>query len=299
MDKEKVRRLAGIGYVNLATLVWASNMVIGRMVKDSVGPLTLSAMRFSIAALFFVLLLRQLPAAERRIGKERWKVGAMALTGVILFSPLLYLGLHYTTAVNGTIINGTGPLLTGLFAALFIREPMTGRQLSGAAVAMAGVLYLISGGSLEFWQNARYNIGDILVLIAVSTWSLYSILASRVMRVMPAASATAYSILMGLPVLCVLAVWELFTVPVVWDSKLVAVVLYLGIGPAAIGFYAWNQGVSRLGASGAMVFYNTMPLYGALLSMLFLGEPIGASHVVGGLMIISGGLWASRKRQAT
>ena len=82
-------------------------------------------------------------------------------------------------------------------------------------------------------------------------------------------------------------------------SKLVAVVLYLGIGPAAIGFYAWNQGVSRLGASGAMVFYNTMPLYGALLSMLFLGEPIGAAHIVGGLMIISGGLWAARKRQAT
>ena len=63
-----MKQLAGIGYVNLATLVWASNMVIGRMVKDSVGPLTLSAMRFSIAALFFVLLLRQLPAAQRRIG---------------------------------------------------------------------------------------------------------------------------------------------------------------------------------------------------------------------------------------
>ena len=297
MNQEKFKQLAGIFYVNLATLVWASNMVFGRMVKDNIGPFTLSAMRFSIASLFFVLLLQRLPPAERRIRKGYRLLGAMALTGVILFSPLLYLGLHYTTAVNGTIINGTGPLLTGLFAALLLKEQMTGRQIGGAVVALIGVLYLISGGSLDFWQNARYNLGDIMVLVAVSTWSLYSIIASRVMKVMSAVSATAYSILLGLPVLCVLAAWELLTTPVVMDSKLVAIILYLGIGPAAIGFYAWNQGVSHLGPSGAMVFYNTMSLYGVVLSALFLGEPIGMAHIVGGLMIISGGLWASRKRK--
>lgn len=295
MNQEKIKQLAGIGYVNLATLVWSSNMVIGRMVRDSIGPLTLSAVRFAIASMFFVMLLRQLPPSERRAGKNFKLLGAMALTGVILFSPLLYLGLHYTTAVNGTIINGAGPLLTGIIAALFIREPMSGRQAGGALVALIGVLYLISGGSLAFWQTARYNIGDILVLAAVSTWGMYSVLASRVMRVMPAISATAYSIFIGLPVLCVLAAWELYTVPVVFDIKLLAVVTYLGIGPAAIGFYAWNQGVARLGASGAMVFYNTLPLYGALLSFLFLGEPVGVSHAVGALLIIGGGVWASRK----
>ncbi len=295
MHKDKGKQWAGIGYVNLATLVWASNMVIGRMVRDSVGPLTLSAVRFSIATVFFLFLLRQSAPAELRPCKNYRLLAAMALTGVILFSPLLYQGLHYTTAVNGTIINGTGPLVTGLFAALFLREPMTGRQISGALVALTGVLYLISGGSLTFWQTTQYNIGDVLVLSAVSAWGLYSVLASKAMKSMPTVSATAYSIFIGLPVLWALAIWELFTVPVVLDFKLVAIMLYLGIGPAAIGFYAWNQGVARLGASGAMVFYNTMPLYGALLSALCLGEPVGMSHMVGGLLIVGGGLWAARK----
>jgi drug/metabolite transporter (DMT)-like permease len=45
-----------------------------------------------------------------------------------------------------------------------------------------------------------------------------------------------------------------------------------------------------------MVFYNTLPLYGALLGFLFLGESIGLVHLVGGALIIGGGLWAARKR---
>ena len=93
-----------------------------------------------------------------------------------------------------------------------------------------------------------------------------------------------------------LAIWEIYTAPITLSFKLLAVVTYLGIGPAAIGFYAWNQGVARLGASGAMVFYNTLPLYGALLGALTLGEPIGQAHIIGGVMIVGSGLWASRKR---
>lgn len=300
MNQEKIRKLSGIGYVNLATLVWASNMVFGRMVRDSIGPLTLSAARFTVAAIFFALLLRHVspPQWQRPKAKELALLAGMALTGVIVFSPLIYLGLHYTTAVNSTLINGIGPLLTGLFAAVLIKEPMSGRQITGAIMALAGVLYLISGGSVEFWQQAQYNIGDLLVLVAVSAWGLYSVLASRVMRIMPAVKATAYSIFMGLPVLWVFAVWEMYTSPVVFDLKLLGVVTYLGIGPAAIGFYAWNQGVSRLGASGAMVFYNTLPLYGALFGVLFLGEPFGMAHIIGGLLIVGGGVWASRKRVA-
>lgn len=297
MNQERIKQLAGIGYVNLATLSWASNMVIGRLVRDEIGPLTLSAARFSIAALFFYLLLRnQKHPSTRPTGKALWLMVGMALSGVILFSPLLYLGLHYTTAINGTLINGTGPLLTGLMAAVLIREPMTGRQIGGATMALVGVLYLISGGSLSFWQQAQHNVGDLLVLAAVSTWSLYSILSSRAMRLMPAISASAWSIYIGLPILCLLAVWELYLTPIDLNLRLIGILVYLGIGPAAIGFYAWNQGVSRLGASGAMVFYNTLPLYGAILASLSLGEPIGSNHIIGGLLIIGGGLWSARKK---
>ncbi|QDR82350.1 DMT family transporter [Sporomusa termitida] len=298
MKQARINQIIGISCVNLATLLWASNIALGRLLKDSIGPITISSARFLIASLIFAVILRQQPPADRQAGKDWPLLAAMALTGIVLFSPILYWGLHYTTAVNSTIINGLAPLLTGLFATWLIKEPMSKRQIGGAILALIGVLVLISGGSLAFWQTAQFNRGDLIILIAVAVWGLYSVISSRVMRYRSSISATAFSMFIGLPVLCLLAGVELQRIPVSIDAGLLLITVYLGIVPAAIGFYAWNAGVARLGPSGAMVFYNTLPLYGALLGALFLDEAIGSPHIIGGLFIICGGIWAARKQPA-
>jgi drug/metabolite transporter (DMT)-like permease len=294
--RQRLERVVGIGLVNLATLTWATNMVLGRWLRDQIGPLTLAAARFLIASLLFAAVLQRRPPEERRLGRDRWLLLGMALSGVAIFAPTLYLGLRFTTAVNATLVNGLGPLITGLLAALLIREPMSGRQITGAIAGLAGVIALISGGSLAFWQAVRGNVGDLIVLGAVTLWGLYSVLGRQVMRHRSALSATAISAFLGLPLLLLAATWEVRIFPVVVRPQLVLVVLYIGIAPTVIGFLSWHAGVRRLGSSGAMVFYNTLPLYGALLGYLFLGESVGPAHLVGGALIISGGLWAARGR---
>jgi drug/metabolite transporter (DMT)-like permease len=239
-------------------------------------------------------LLRRRPPAERHLGQDRWLLAGMALTGVVVFAPTLYLGLRYTTAVNATIINGIGPLITGLLAALLIREPMSRRQLAGALIGLTGVVILISGGSLTFWQTLGTNLGDLITLGAVTLWALYSVLGRRVMRYRSALSATALTSFLGLPLLLLAAGWETRTMPMSLRLELLPVILYIGIAPTVIGFLAWNEGVRRLGSSGAMVFYNTLPLYGGLLGSLMLNEPIGLAHLIGGALIIGGGIWAAR-----
>jgi len=295
-SQRRRERIVGIGLVNLATLTWATNMALGRWLRNDIGPLTLSAARFLIAALVFAALLRRRPVEERRLGQDRWLLLGMALSGVAVFAPTLYLGLRFTTAVNATLINGLGPLITGLLAALLIREPMSTRQLTGAIVGLAGVIVLISGGSPAFWQAVRGNVGDLIVLGAVALWGLYSVLGRQVMRHRSALSATAFSAFLGLPFLLLAAAWEVHTFPVDVRPQVVLAVLYIGIAPTVIGFLSWNAGVRRLGSSGAMVFYNTLLLYGALLGYLFLGESIGPVHLIGGALIIGGGLWAARGR---
>jgi len=69
-------------------------------------------------------------------------------------------------------------------------------------------------------------------------------------------------------------------------------VVYIGVFPTVVGFLAWNEGVRRLGPSGAMVFYNMLPVYGALLGALLLHDPLGMTHLIGGLLIIGAGFWA-------
>jgi drug/metabolite transporter (DMT)-like permease len=288
--------MGGIGLVNLATLTWATNMVMGRWLRDDIGPLTLAAARFLIASLLYAALLRRLPPEERRLGQDRWTLLGMGLSGVAIFAPALYQGLRFTTAVNATLINGLGPLITGVLAALLIREPMSGRQAGGAIVGLVGVVILMSGGSLSFWQTMHSNVGDLIVLGAVALWGLYSVLGRQVMRQRSPLSTTAFSAFLGLPFLLLAAAGELWTSPVDVNLKLILSALYIGIAPTVVGFLSWNAGVRRLGASGAMVFYNTLPLYGAVLGYLFLGEPIGPVHVLGGALIIGAGLWAARRQ---
>ena len=292
----RLTSLAGIALVNLATLTWATNMVLGRWLRNDIGPLTLAASRFLIASLLFAILLSQRPVEDRRLGGDRWLLLCMALTGVTLFAPTLYLALRFTTAVNATLINGLAPLLTGLLATLLIREPMSRRQVTGAVVGLAGILILISGGSLAFWQGADLNPGDLIGLGAVTLWGLYSVLGRRVMHHRSALSASAFSAFLGLPLLLLAAAWELQRLPVHITPELILAILYIGIAPTVVGFLAWNAGVRRLGASGAMVFYNTLPLYGAVLGTLLLGESLGPAHLVGGALIIGGGIWAARGR---
>jgi drug/metabolite transporter (DMT)-like permease len=173
---------------------------------------------------------------------------------------------------------------------------MSGRQAVGAVTGLVGVVVLISAGSLSFWQVMQRNVGDLIILGAVALWGLYSVLGRQVMHRRSALSATAFSAFMGLPFLLLAAAWELRSFPVDLSFKLVPIVLYIGVAPTVIGFLSWNAGVRRLGASGAMVFYNTLALYGALLGHLFLGEHIGWFHLLGGALIIGGGLWAARVR---
>jgi drug/metabolite transporter (DMT)-like permease len=281
--------------VNLATLTWATNMALGRWLRADIGPLTLAASRFLIASLIFALLLQRRPVEERRLGRDRWLVLAMALSGVTLFAPTLYLGLRYTTTANATLINGLGPLITGLLATQLIHEPMSRRQVVGALASLVGIVLLLSGGSLAFWQGVQVNIGDLIILGAVALWGVYSVLGRRVMQHRSALSATAFSAFLGLPVLLLAAVWELQRIPLQLRPELIVAILYIGIAPTVIGFLAWNAGVRRLNASGAMVFYNTLPLYGALLGILFLGESLSPAFLVSFALIIGGGLWAARE----
>lgn len=292
MDKSD--RLVGIGLVNLATLTWATNMVLGRWLRTDIGPLTLAACRFLIASLLFAILLQRQPREDRRLVPDRWLLLGMALSGVTLFAPTLYLGLRFTTAVNATLINGLGPLITGLLATLLIHEVMSRRQIVGAIIGLAGIIILISGGSLVPWQDADINIGDFIMLGAVTLWGLYSVLGRRVMRHRSPLSSTAFSAFLGLPLLLVGAIWEVQHLPPQTSPELILAVVYIGIAPTVIGFLSWNAGVRRLGASGAMIFYNTLALYGALLGTFFLGESLGPAHLIGGVLIISGGLWAAR-----
>lgn len=302
-------RLWGVALVNLATLAWATNAVLGRWLRADIGPLTLTALRFSVAAAFFCFLLRRRPPEERVYGKDKWWILGMGLTGVAAFSPLLYLGLRYSTAVNSSLIQGFSPLITAVIAGVLIQEPMTRRQVTGAVLGLLGVAGLVYGGSLAafalmmtdqisggtyvFFPPYEVNPGDLFLLASAVAWAFYSVLGRRVMRRRSSVSATALSILTVLPLLIAAAALELAYIPLNLRLDTVAAIAHICLVPTLVGFWSWNQAVRFLGAGGAMVFYNTLPLYGAIMGATLLGEPLGMAHWVFGGLILAGGIWGT------
>ena len=152
---------------------------------------------------------------------------------------------------------------------------------------------MISGGSLVFLIQLQFNPGDLILVASAVVWALYSVFGRRVMRNRSPVSATALSNFMGLPLLVAAALFELQYIPLNLRIETVAAIAHICIVPTIVGYWSWNRAVRTLGAGGAMVFYNTLALYGVILGALFLGEPLGPVHLIFGGLIVAGGLWAS------
>jgi drug/metabolite transporter (DMT)-like permease len=289
-------------YVNLATLMWAGNMTLGRAIRDQIGPFALTAARIGIAGLLLLLLFQRLPASDRRMGRDVWLLLGMALTGIVGFPVLLYYALRFTTATNAALINGTGPLVTAALAALLLRDRLRTGQIVGAVISLAGVALVIGAASDG---RAGINPGDAIMVIAVVLWGLYSIMGQVVMRRRSNLSATAFATWLALPALLLLAALEARSTPLALTPPGALGVLYIGVFAAFVAVILWNEGVRRTGPSGAMAFYNMLPVFGALLGALFLDERLAALQYAGAALVVLGGLvsalWrssASRKRAA-
>jgi drug/metabolite transporter (DMT)-like permease len=177
----------------------ASNFVLGRTLRDEVGPMMLTISRFVVAALFYAVVLGR-SAVKKRLPFRHWVLlTAMSLTGVLGFPLLLYRGLQLTTATDAVLINATGPLVTAVLAAILLKERLFPRHILGGLISFFGVALIVSGGSFERLCQWHVNVGDLYILLAVVLWGLYSVISRWATRSHSVFSVTAISTWMALP----------------------------------------------------------------------------------------------------
>jgi drug/metabolite transporter (DMT)-like permease len=275
-------------FVNLSCLMWASNFILGRALRDEVGPLMLTICRFTVASLFYAVILGRSVVKERLLLRHWALLIAMALTGVLGFPLLLYRGLQLTTATDAVLINATGPLVTAVLAAILLKERLFPRHVLGGLISFFGVTLIVSGGSLERLRDWHVNVGDLYVLVAVVLWGLYSVISRRATESHSVFPVTVISTWIGLPLFLGAAAVGWQPAPTDWSWHLLLAVVYIGIFPSAAAFLSWNEGVRRVGPNRAMVFYNMLPVYGSMLGVILLGEAFGVEHFIGGGLILAG-----------
>lgn len=276
--------------LGLTVLFWAGNFVLGRGLHASVPPMALSFWRWFTALLLLAPFAARPLWTQRRTVARAWKrLLLYGVVGVAGFNTFVYVGLQTTTATNGVLLNTTTPVLIILMSWLFLHQRLRWWQSLGVALAFLGVLTIITGGDLRVLRALAFNAGDLWVLAGVSCWAIHTVcLRWRP----PGLSDLAFLgaiLCVGVAAIAPLYLWELRSGAVMQVTPgIVAGILYLGLFPSVLAYIFWNRAVAAVGATQAGLFIYLMPVFGVLLSVVFLKESLHLFHLIGMLLVFSG-----------
>lgn len=282
----------------LATLLWGGNFVIGRAVSGDIPPLTLAFLRWCIAFIIFLPIAYSSLKRDWRMLKAHWPIVLiLSLTGVAAFNTLVYIGLHYTTSINASLMNSSTPIMIYILSFIFLKERLSKFQMLGTSLSLSGVLFIISGGSFANLLDFSFNKGDLIVVVAVFCWSIYSLLIKQYAGRLPGQSTFLITIFLGTIMLLPFYVYETLTLaePIHWQLSTIAAILYVGALASIVAFLSWNNGVVQLGANKASIYLNFIPVFASIFAVLFLGEQLHAFQIIGGLAVVAGVLLSSKK----
>jgi len=280
----------------LCSLFWAGNTIVGRAAVDLVPPATLTFVRWAIA---FVVLLPFVWGHVRRdwpaIRRNMLAICAFAITGSAGYNIVAYLALHYTEAINSLLLQSVAPLFVALWSFALFRDRLTLVQAAGIATSLTGALVIVCRGDLGVLAHFAFNTGDIMILVALVFYALYTALLRVRPRMHPlsflAATIGASAALMLPPLAYELATGRIAVI----EPQTLAAFAYVGIFPSVLGYYCLNRGIELIGANRAAPFIHLMPVFGSILAILFLGERPQLFHAAGYAMVLTGVVLAARK----
>jgi len=294
--------------MTLPPLLWAGNAVVGRMAVGHVAPQSLNAWRWGLTLLMLLPLgWRVLATREARaeIWQRRGYLAALGLFGVAMFNALQYLALTTTTALNATLIAASGPVWMMLIGWGAFGESPRPRQWLGSALSLLGVGVVVGRGQWRVLADVHFVPGDLLMLLAVSIWALYSWLLARPPAAMRAPQRPDWDWAQFLFVQVLFGVgWSLLAggleqaaapQPIDWSPWVVGLLLYVAIGPSIVAFRCWGIGVAQAGPTMAAFFSNLSPLFAALLSALLVGETPRLYHGAAFALVLAGIVVSSRR----
>ncbi len=295
--------------LTLPPLLWAGNAVVGSLVVASIPPLALNAARW-VLALAIVLPLGRRVLLEPRALAARWRYfAAIGFIGIGCYNAFQYYALRTSSPINVTLIAASAPLWMVVVGMAGYREMPGWRQSAGAVLSIAGVLLVLSRGSLAALRGLHFVAGDLFMLAAAFTWAIYSWMLARPPASMRGAARPDWNWAEFLAAQLVFgAAWASLGAAVelslgarfgAFTPALAAALLFVAVGPAVIAYWAWGAGVARVGPTLAALFSNLTPLFAALLSLALLGEAPAWYHGAAFLLIAAGiGISTRRRRSA-
>lgn len=279
-------------YPLLAIFIWAGNTVVTKMSAGSIFPAEIGFYRWLLAGLLFTpFMLKPVIAHWSAIRPNLGRIFILGVLGMAVYQSLAYFAASLTTATNMGIILSLMPLMSLAMAIVSLGQRLTAGALAGAVLSFAGVLVVVSSGSLGALLEHGVNLGDAMMLIATLAYAVYSTLLKKWQLRLPPL------VLLYLQVwVAVLVLFPLFAVSPKIGLTLqnIPLVLYACLLASMVAPLAWMQAVVRLGPSRTTLFFNLLPVITALIAAVVLHEQLALYHLVGGMLTLGGVILSER-----
>jgi len=270
-----------------AVFFWALNFYLAKVMMEDVTPNVSAFWRYLFAVVtLFALTYFNLPSwvTIRENLKGIVLVGFIGLFGFIYF---FFQGLKYTSEMNGALIVSLNPATTLILAVVLQGYKPNIREILGVTMALFGVLFLLTKGSIAAIQSVDFNKGDILFLIANLFFALQNIWIKKYSANLGRLNFTALTNLCCLIGFIGLLFFEPVFAPSTLPLKFWAAALGMGVFGTALSYYCWNYGISQAGATRGAIFINALPLFIAFFAIFF-GASLFGYHLISFLLIFSG-----------
>ncbi len=283
----------------LTTLIWAGHSVVGRLAVGQIGPMTLVTMRWALALVPILAAARPSLRRDWPALRAHWPyLAAMGALGYTAFNALFYLAAHRTGALNLSIIQGAIPALVLVGARAILGIRVTALQALGAVITMIGVATIASQGDPARLLALAFNSGDAMMLVAVVLYAGYTV-ALRERPPVSGLSLLAGMALAAFVTSLPLMVWEIASGGFIWPTLAgLSTLVYVALGPAFASQIFYMRGIELIGPGRAGVFVNLVPVFGAIMAVVLLGEPFEAYHVVALILVVGGISIAQRGARA-
>jgi drug/metabolite transporter (DMT)-like permease len=274
----------------LATFFFSGNFVAGRALRGEIDPVALNFLRWSLALAILVPFVWRSVVASVPVLRREWRlIVALGATGLAGFHTMSYAALRATTATNALLVLSLAPIATLFGSAAVGMERPNRRQIAGALISICGAGVLITRGDIASIATHGFNGGDLLMLLGIFVWAAYSLLLRRrPADLSPAVSLVASAAAALVIMAPLLAFRTLPSLTVLGSIPVLLSILYVALFASAIAFMLWTYGVTQLGPARANQFVNLMPVFGAGLAFVVLGEVPTAAQIAGAAIVLCG-----------
>ena len=263
-------------------------IVATRFVISDTDPETMAVLRFGIGALCLTPFLI-VGFIRNPIAKADWP--KVILLGILFFGIFAFLfnaALTYTTAAHGAIGLATSPIITLVLAWIFGRENMTKPKIFCVIMALLGVIVAVSDSFVEGSVGEDLLFGDILMLLAALTVSVYSIFAKP--YIVKYGGIYFTSIIMAIGVLSLIVVFQIVGEPIQLPNFSPVnwwIILFLGVVGAAIQFASYMWALGWISPSTVDISLTLAPISAFIFAWPILGEAISYQAIIGLILVVS------------